>query len=167
MTQYVSGLFFSPDLQRVVLLYKIKGPEGVVNTWTGVGGRIEAGEGIRSAMSREFEEEAGVPIHPLRWFGVHTVRYRNGNICHFLAAKAVNNAEFELVRMMESEPISFVGVKQTLQTCAKYLFSVRESASPEDRHTLMEGLPNKQLAYLLPMAVEVLTVPVGFQNLGY
>lgn len=159
MTQYVSGLFFSPDLRRITLLYKLKGPEGVVGTWTGVGGRIEQGEGIRAAMSREFLEEAGVPIPPFRWTGAHTVRYRNGNICHFLAAKAVNNAEFELVRMMEEEPIASMDVHSVLASCNRYLLR-----SPERLHP---SLPNRQLAYLLPMAIDVLSQPLGFQNLGY
>lgn len=80
---YVAGLFFSMDMQRFVLIKKNREPPGIklIGKWNGVGGRIKTKEqGVsdtreiitvsetpHAAMSREFQEEAGVLIPENRW----------------------------------------------------------------------------------------------------
>jgi 8-oxo-dGTP pyrophosphatase MutT (NUDIX family) len=64
--KYVLGFAFWRD--QVALIYKTKGPEYVIGTWNGIGGKIEDTDlSIYHAMSREFLEETGVPIIPGLW----------------------------------------------------------------------------------------------------
>ena len=63
--KYVLGFAFWRD--QVALIYKTKGPEYVLDTWNGIGGKIEADETGSAAMSREFFEETGLQIDSGRW----------------------------------------------------------------------------------------------------
>lgn len=65
--QYVLGLAFWN--YQVALIYKTKGPEYVIDTWNGIGGKIEEQDHNWSelAMSREFCEETGLFIGPDLW----------------------------------------------------------------------------------------------------
>lgn len=65
MTRYVVGFAFWRD--KVLLLLKKKGPVYVVGKLNGVGGKIEEGENVISAMAREFGEETGVETWPSLW----------------------------------------------------------------------------------------------------
>ena len=59
--RYVCGFLFTHDRSRVVLIRKLKPKwqRGLVN---GVGGKIEPDESPSAAMTREFNEEAGLSI---------------------------------------------------------------------------------------------------------
>ncbi len=51
---------FSPDRRRVVLLRRAPWKAFAPNRWTGIGGRVEAGEAVEAAARRELEEETGL-----------------------------------------------------------------------------------------------------------
>lgn len=62
--RYVVGFLYSHDLSSVVLIRK-KRPESQRGRLNGVGGKVQPGETARSAMTREFKEEAG--LHVSAW----------------------------------------------------------------------------------------------------
>ena len=67
MQEYVCGFLFSPDRSRVVLIRKRR-PAWQAGRLNGVGGKVEPGENFLRAMTREFQEEAGMTIndwHPV------------------------------------------------------------------------------------------------------
>lgn len=71
MQEYVLGFAFTPkDLkgnQKVALIEKLK-PEWQRGKFNGIGGKLEKDDiSKHCAMSREFEEETGVSIHPECW----------------------------------------------------------------------------------------------------
>jgi 8-oxo-dGTP diphosphatase len=55
----VVGFLFDPT-QAVVVLVEKQRPDWQRGRYNGVGGHVEAGETPEEAMSREFEEEAGI-----------------------------------------------------------------------------------------------------------
>src|SRR4051812_25828831 len=64
--KYVLGFAFWRN--QVALIYKTKGPDYVIDTWNGIGGKIEEDDLFpEAAMCREFEEETGLYIHPEDW----------------------------------------------------------------------------------------------------
>lgn len=66
MKQYVLGLMFNETLEEVLLIKKNRPAEqkGKLN---GLGGKINHGEALYSAMVREFEEECGLETKPSDW----------------------------------------------------------------------------------------------------
>lgn len=56
-----------PYAPKVVLLDKTRGPESVIGKANGPGGKINPGEHVLDAMSREFSEETGVLIPGRKW----------------------------------------------------------------------------------------------------
>jgi 8-oxo-dGTP pyrophosphatase MutT (NUDIX family) len=70
MKRYVVGFLFTGDMERVVLIRKEKvrpGFEWMKGKVNGLGGMVKEGEDLIHAMTREFEEEAGVYIAPWEW----------------------------------------------------------------------------------------------------
>ena len=61
MIEYVAGLLFNDEGDRVTLIQKNR-PDWQAGCYNAVGGKIEFGELAHSAMKREFLEEAGVDI---------------------------------------------------------------------------------------------------------
>jgi len=55
---------------RVLLLRHPAGHDRFAGRWNGVGGHVEAGEGIRAAARRELLEEAGIEVAGLQLRGV-------------------------------------------------------------------------------------------------
>jgi 8-oxo-dGTP diphosphatase len=142
MTTYVCGFLFSPDLNRVVLIRKNRGPRQMAGKFNGIGGKIEIGESPRGAMSREFFEEAGVDINPLDWTNFHTERYYRdtNNKVYFMCAQ-VSDSLINSCQTMESEEVVIVDVWNDL--------------------TLNLGQMPKMynLSYLIPMAISWLNNP--------
>lgn len=64
MQLFVCGFCFDEERERVVLIEKSQ-PAWQAGRLNGVGGKVEPGESVSAAMTREFEEEAGVrlPAH--------------------------------------------------------------------------------------------------------
>jgi 8-oxo-dGTP diphosphatase len=56
--------------ERVLLLRHPPGSDRFAGLWNGVGGHVEAGEGLRAAARRELREEAGLDLPDLRLRGV-------------------------------------------------------------------------------------------------
>lgn len=63
--KYVVGFAFYEN--EVLLIYKTKGPDYVVGTWNGVGGKIEEFELAQDAMAREFFEETLIKTVSSDW----------------------------------------------------------------------------------------------------
>lgn len=63
---YVLGFAFSDNLNHVLLIDKIKGPE-TAQGLNGIGGEIKTGEFVIQAISRETKEETGLDILPTEW----------------------------------------------------------------------------------------------------
>ena len=55
---------------RVLLLRHPPGSDRFAGRWNGIGGHVEAGEGVRAAARRELLEEAGLDVAELRLRGV-------------------------------------------------------------------------------------------------
>lgn len=55
---------------RVLLLRHPPGGDRFAGRWNGIGGHVEAGEGVRAAARRELREEAGLEVGALRLRGV-------------------------------------------------------------------------------------------------
>lgn len=67
MVNYVAGFLFSKTKQEVLLIEKTK-PAWQKGRLNGIGGKIESTDSKPEyAMSREFQEEAGVWISPENW----------------------------------------------------------------------------------------------------
>jgi 8-oxo-dGTP diphosphatase len=66
MNNYVTGLMFSKDRTRIVLLTKLN-PEWQRGQLNGIGGKIEPQEAAVDAMCREFFEETGVQTTQAQW----------------------------------------------------------------------------------------------------
>jgi 8-oxo-dGTP diphosphatase len=56
--------------QQLLLLRHGSGSDRFAGRWNGVGGHVEAGEGLRAAARRELLEEAGLEVEALRLRGV-------------------------------------------------------------------------------------------------
>jgi 8-oxo-dGTP diphosphatase len=56
--------------QQLLLLRHAPGSDRFAGCWNGVGGHVEAGEGLRAAARRELLEEAGLSVEALRLRGV-------------------------------------------------------------------------------------------------
>jgi len=56
--------------ERLLLLRHAAGSDRFAGRWNGVGGHVEAGEGVRAAARRELLEEAGLDVAELRLRGV-------------------------------------------------------------------------------------------------
>lgn len=56
--------------QQLLLLRHGPGSDRFAGRWNGVGGHVEAGEGLRAAARRELLEEAGLDVKELRLRGV-------------------------------------------------------------------------------------------------
>ena len=91
MNHYVCGFAF--DTSAKVVLISKRRPEWQVGKLNGVGGKVAREDilnttgqvtGIQCAMSREFEEEAGVAIPPERWKQYHKETWENRNTVSFL-----------------------------------------------------------------------------------
>lgn len=65
MKHYVLGFAF--DQYGAVALINKKRPDWQAGKWNGIGGHQENGETQVQAQSREFHEETGMLIHPIRW----------------------------------------------------------------------------------------------------
>jgi 8-oxo-dGTP diphosphatase len=102
---YVVGFVFDEDLAQVLLIEKLK-PEYLKGLLNGIGGKIEPGELAKYAMSREFEEEAGVPSRPDDWrMFLHLNSSNNMDNFDLFGFLAFNNELFYEAKTMEAEII--------------------------------------------------------------
>ena len=57
MIEYVLGLAFNEQEDKVLLINKKHGPPHIIKQWNGIGGKMEENETGWEAMAREFKEE--------------------------------------------------------------------------------------------------------------
>lgn len=72
MLNYIICLVFNKNKSLVVGLTKLKGPSHLIGRVTFPGGKIEEGESIFEAASREMLEETGLTISKDNWIKVGT-----------------------------------------------------------------------------------------------
>lgn len=102
MTEYVVGLAFSEQRDRVVLIKKKRGPAQLIGKWNGVGGHIEGVETAAFAMAREFAEETGVVTASTAWTEFMQLEGTDWTVvffylCDNVIAEAVRTTEDEIV----------------------------------------------------------------------
>lgn len=78
---YCLGFMFdiSPKNRRVVLIEK-KRPDWQIGMYNGIGGHIEDGETAYEAMTREFEEEAGLSYNEWEHIGLRQIVDEKGDL---------------------------------------------------------------------------------------
>lgn len=84
--KYVVGFLFAEDGGAVVLVRKAR-PVWQIGKLNGVGGRVENGESLQTAMAREFREETGAATNWAEWRHFATIR-TPVSVVHFLAFRA-------------------------------------------------------------------------------
>lgn len=101
--KYVCGLMFNQKKESIVLIRKNR-PDDQFGRLNGIGGRINDGESVIDAMSREFHEEAGVFVPSQHWRLFFTAR-GDGYIVYFLRCFDENNYYYDNVMTMTDEAI--------------------------------------------------------------
>ena len=99
--RYVLGFMFSYTKDEVVLIRKQR-PLWQAGKLNGVGGKIEACEGIHEAMVREFKEETGYLTHIADWYPFAEMISPE---FHAYCFKSFNQAAFEEAKTTEAEEI--------------------------------------------------------------
>lgn len=107
---YVVGLVFNKERKKIVLIQK-HNPEWQAGLLNGVGGKMEEGEFYLDAMTREFEEEAGVKTIPSSWEHIALGEYPKKNSRVFFM-KMFDDRVYNQARTMEIEPISKFWISQ-------------------------------------------------------
>jgi 8-oxo-dGTP pyrophosphatase MutT (NUDIX family) len=102
VTEYVAGLLFSDEGDRVTLIRKLR-PEWQAGCYNAVGGKVEFGEVPAEAMQREFIEEAGVNIE---WDFRFTLREEGVFAVHFFSC--FNSEAMTHLQTMTDEVIEVV-----------------------------------------------------------
>lgn len=100
MQEYVAGLLFNPERNKVVLVRKTK-PAWQAGYLNAVGGKVEPNEGPLDAMIREFKEETGLE-EDINWQAGFTLMREGVYAVHFYTAVSAN---YDMVRTVEEEEI--------------------------------------------------------------
>lgn len=108
----VVGFRFSPDLQTVCLIEKLK-PDWMAGKLNGVGGKVEPGESAGEAMRREFREEAGLDEPDWRPFASIS-GHRPGADYDFVIESFYSIGSLLECRQMESEKVLIVPTSAVL-----------------------------------------------------
>jgi 8-oxo-dGTP pyrophosphatase MutT (NUDIX family) len=125
---YCLGFLFD-EQDRVALVQKTRGPVELHGKWNGIGGGLDPYEAPHEGMTREFEEETGIPITDWKDFGSFVV----GPAKIFLFAAKYS---------------AFLDLPDTNDVGEKLAWF---GAASIEHHTENNTLP-KNLAWLLPMA---------------
>lgn len=140
--KYVTGLIFNKALDEVLLLKKIKGPEGVSGKWNGPGGKIENNETPLEAICREMIEETGVVIPAKDWLMFHHfTRVDNNEVFFFMSVLP----DDQIYQQMEDELLE-------LKSVDDIILSFLGDNSLNNVHVY-------NLAYLIPMALSYYKFP--------
>lgn len=99
---YVAGFYFSECEKRVALIRKLR-PQWQRGKLNGIGGKVEPGEDVYVAMTREFEEETGVRVEGWRLFCTATLEEDR---LYFFTARG----DFDALRSAEDEEVVVVAV---------------------------------------------------------
>ena len=141
---YVLGFVFNSTLTDVLLVLKAR-PAWQADWLNGIGGRIEAGEDPRTAMSRTCRKECGLSVDPQAWHPL-AAYYRPGTFlvhCYHVASPAIGEA-----KTVSDEPVVRQKVADLMKL--KVLPSVRWLV-----HLALDpGVVNKVLVQEQPRAIE-------------
>lgn len=99
---YVVGFQFNNDGDRVALIQKGR-PEWQAGLWNGIGGGVERGESVKTAMEREYEEETGLSQRSVIWRPFVDLRTWTHNLVTFFSSFTDS---VELVRSATDEEVS-------------------------------------------------------------
>lgn len=110
-TEYVLGFYFDETMDNVVLIEKKK-PKWQEGSLNGLGGKIQEGEELITAMQREFREESGVDVD--YWQPICTMGGQDW-VVHVFFAVEKNNQKFEAVDTKEEETVMTVEVDKLLE----------------------------------------------------
>ena len=110
MVNYVCGLMFSPELDRVALIRKNR-PEFQRGRLNGIGGKIEENETPIDAMVREFWEETGCKTDHSDWVLFHKIEEYNEDeydygysVCFYCCS----SNKIDELQTMTDEPIEVI-----------------------------------------------------------
>ncbi|RTL01042.1 MAG: NUDIX domain-containing protein [Proteobacteria bacterium] len=92
MQKYVLAFLFNTKLNQVLLLKKNRGPEHLIGKWTGLGGKVEAGETPLSAIKREVKEESGLQIE-FNHSDHFATLFKNGIFEMHIYTKSISNLD--------------------------------------------------------------------------
>lgn len=111
MTRYVVLVVVDPARGQTIGLTKLKGPEHLLGRITYPGGKVEAGETLAQAASRELLQETGVPVAESSWTHYHTAR---GAKFELNCMAAISDKVF-LARQKEEEPVWLLDIAPHVQ----------------------------------------------------
>lgn len=108
MTEYVVGLSFTKNMQKICLIKKER-PSRQEGYYNGIGGKIENDELPIDAMVREYLEETGVYLPKEEWDFLYFTEYENGNKVYFyrifsdeiLNAKTITDEEVVVADLLD------------------------------------------------------------------
>jgi len=102
MQRSVAGILIN---QRKVFIAK-RGPEGsFCGCWEFPGGKVEEGESDEAAIKREFDEEFGIDVGPLRLLGESVFPHRGTD--RVLAAWLIELKPYKRPKLLEHEEIAW------------------------------------------------------------
>jgi ADP-ribose pyrophosphatase YjhB (NUDIX family) len=103
--QFVQQYVFSDDLERVALIIKLKGPDYLIGRINGQGGKVEDGELLVRAATRETKEESDLTVREGDWHLVDRIERADAVMTVFAAV-----ADLSAAKTMECEPVIILRV---------------------------------------------------------
>lgn len=103
-------LVSDPQGKEVVGIEKLRGPDGVRGRYNFPGGKVEAGESLQQACSRELKEETNMTVDPSEWTLVGYFENEEYEL-HTFHAFCDN---LSTCQQMEEEPVFVMDCKQAV-----------------------------------------------------
>lgn len=108
--RYVLMVVTDPAGKLAVGLTKLKGPKHLLNKLTFPGGKMEEGETVAQAASREMVQETGLVVPEAAWRELKVVKGDD----YELNVVAADTAHVPFARTMEEEPVWVLGIAEHL-----------------------------------------------------
>jgi len=149
MKYYVLGFVFDEKMENVIMMKKNR-PEWQAGMLNGVGGKVEDNETWIEAMSREYEEEAGIYIHSSFWKHILTLRFDNATIRVYATS---NSSFYENSHTITDEEIIKIPVRFIDRRCTVVLDNPDSSVKSCKIYKVI-----KNIQYLIPLCIERLSI---------